>query len=72
MRRYELTIDGDGGLELPTGIRQALGIEKGGWVTLELDGDVLRIGSAGTRYVAAGERTGRGGPDDRVKGELES
>ena len=72
MRRYELTIDGDGGLELPAEIRQALGIEKGGWVKLELDGDVLRIGSASTRHVAAGDRNSRGGPDDRAKGELES
>ena len=72
MRRYELTIDGDGGLELPAEIRQALGIEKGGWVTFELVDDVVRISSAGTTHVAAGERNGRDRPDDRAKGELES
>ena len=72
MRRYELAIDGDGGLELPAEIRQALGIEKGGWVTFELVDDVVRISSAGTTHVAAGERNGWGGPDDRAKDELES
>ena len=54
MRRYELTIDGDGGLELPAEIRQALGIETGGWVTFELIDDVVRISPAGTTHVAAG------------------
>ena len=72
MRRYELTIDGDGGLELPAAIRQALGIEKGGWVTLELVDDVVRISSAGTTHIVAEERSGRCGPDDRAKDDLES
>ena len=43
MKSYELIIDEDGGFVLPVEVRQTLGIEKGGWVTIEQVGDVLKM-----------------------------
>ena len=43
MKSYELTIEEDGSLVLPVDVRQTLGIENGGWVTIKQVGDVLKM-----------------------------
>ena len=43
MKSYELTIDEDGSLVLPVDVRQTLGIENGGWVTIEQVGGVFKM-----------------------------
>ena len=44
--RYKLQVDRQGRLVLPVRLRQELGLQQGGQVTIEVEGDEVRLSSS--------------------------